>query len=417
VQTECKLITFTAMKTNLVLALDARRAKKDGTYPLILRLSHFGKTIPISLGLSILESDWDESNRKVKKSYSGVSSVTKLNNELQKKKVIAFDIINDLDTQDVLDGYSIKQLKDKIIGTKQSAEFFQFCDHLIADLRKTARFGNANIYITARNVIKRFHKSDILNFREINYSFLKKFETYHLSKGNSWNGLSIYIRTFRAIYNQGITAGHIDKKYTPFTEYKIRHTNTKKRAITEADLKKIAMLSLEESHECFHARNYFLISYMLYGLNFIDIANLKISNIIDKRVQFKRRKTGKEYSIKISEQLQPILEYYLHGKKDNEYIFSIIKRDTAKEQYADARKALVRYNRQLKEIARLCEIETNLTSYVCRHSFATQAVLKDVPILAISEMMGHSKLNTTQTYIKNLPNTILDDFNDTIISL
>jgi integrase/recombinase XerD len=72
------------------------------------------------------------------------------------------------------------------------------------------------------------------------------------------------------------------------------------------------------------------------------------------------------------------------------------------------------YNKGLKKIALLCGIEQNLTSYVSRHSFATQAMLQDVPLQAISAMLGHSKLNTTQIYLKSLPSNILDDYNQLI---
>ncbi len=68
----------------------------------------------------------------------------------------------------------------------------------------------------------------------------------------------------------------------------------------------------------------------------------------------------------------------------------------------------------LTELGELCGIETRLTSYVSRHSFATQAMLHKVPVVAISAMLGHSKLSTTQIYLKDLPNNILDEYNELI---
>jgi site-specific recombinase XerD len=49
---------------------------------------------------------------------------------------------------------------------------------------------------------------------------------------------------------------------------------------------------------------------------------------------------------------------------------------------------------------------------VSRHSFATHAMLKEVPLQAISAMLGHSKLSTTQVYLKSLPNNILDSYQE-----
>ncbi|WP_262508066.1 tyrosine-type recombinase/integrase [Zunongwangia mangrovi] len=59
------------------------------------------------------------------------------------------------------------------------------------------------------------------------------------------------------------------------------------------------------------------------------------------------------------------------------------------------------YNAGLKRMAKLCDIEEKLISYVSRHSFATHALLKNVPLTAISSMLGHSKFNTTQKYLKS----------------
>ena len=83
----------------------------------------------------------------------------------------------------------------------------------------------------------------------------------------------------------------------------------------------------------------------------------------------------------------------------------------------DEQWALKRYNKGLKKIVELCNIEANLTSYVSRHSFATHAMLKNVPLQAISSMLGHSKLSTTQIYLKSLPSNILDDYQQQLNSI
>ncbi|MBQ52831.1 MAG: transposase, partial [Leeuwenhoekiella sp.] len=64
-----------------------------------------------------------------------------------------------------------------------------------------------------------------------------------------------------------------------------------------------------------------------------------------------------------------------------------------------------------------CQIQQTLTAYVARHSFATQAMLQEVPLQAISEMLGHTSLNTTQVYLKSLPSTVLDGYNERIVMI
>ena len=150
---------------------------------------------------------------------------------------------------------------------------------------------------------------------------------------------------------------------------------------------------------------------MLYGISFIDLAYLKMENIIDGRLKFKRKKTGKLYDIKLFPQLEALLAHDTVGKRKSDYIFDIIFRNDPELAYKDAKWERLRYNKGLKELGELCGIETRLTSYVSRHSFATQAMLHKVPVVAISAMLGHSKLSTTQIYLKDLPNNILDEYN------
>ena len=150
---------------------------------------------------------------------------------------------------------------------------------------------------------------------------------------------------------------------------------------------------------------------MLYGVSFIDMAFLKLENIIDNRIKFFRSKTSKPYDIKITAPLKEILDFYTKDKEKSDFIFPIIKRDTYELQYKDVLWARKVYNKGLKQIAEKCHIEQRVTSYVSRHSFATQAMLQDVPLLAISAMLGHNRLTTTQIYLKSLPSEVLDDYN------
>lgn len=144
------------------------------------------------------------------------------------------------------------------------------------------------------------------------------------------------------------------------------------------------------------------------------MAFLKLENIINGRIQFQRSKTGKLYDIKITDHLQETISIYSENKEKNAFIFPIVKRDKLELQQKDIDRERHRYNKGLKKIATMCTIDDNLTSYVSRHSFATQAMLQNVPLLAISAMLGHSKLNTTQIYLKSLPNNVLDVYNEQI---
>jgi integrase/recombinase XerD len=404
-----------AMNTNITISLDTRRQKSDGTFPLVMRLGHNGLTTAIPIGIGIKEKDWDENSRSVLKSYTGLSTVARLNNLIQSHKKDAMDIILKLQEQEILNTLSVVELKAKIIKKNKTQSFFEFAETLIEDFKATNKIGTARCYKGVVDVLKEFAKGKSLSFTDISYNFLIKFENNHIQKGNAYNGLSVYLRTVRAIFNKAIKAGIIEKEVYPFAVYKIKSEPTQKRALDLDLLKTIIQKKIKPKDVCFHARNYFVCSYMLYGMNFTDMAFLKKTDLVNNRIQYKRKKTSKFYDIKVTPNLEKILSYYMNLDKESEYIFPIIKRDTPLLQDKDIQWARKRYNKKLKLLATACGIDTNLTSYVSRHSFATQAMLHQVPLNAISTMLGHSSLKTTEVYIKSLPSEILDNYNMMIL--
>ncbi|MDR6193291.1 integrase [Siphonobacter sp. BAB-5404] len=223
------------------------------------------------------------------------------------------------------------------------------------------------------------------------------------------------MRTIRAIYNKAIKSGLVDKELYPFDDYKIKTSPTDKRALDSEFLKKIIELEIPVNHICFNTRNYFLASYMMYGMNFADMAYLEKSSLVNGRIRYRRRKTGKLYDIKITPSLEKILGHYLEQNPVSKFVFPILKREDPVLRDKDIQWARKRYNKKLKTLATLCGIDSNLTSYVSRHSFATQAMLHEIPLAAISTMLGHSSLKTTEIYLKGLPINVLDDYNEKIL--
>lgn len=405
------------MATTIVLSLDKRRKRKDNTFPLVLRLSHKRKTIAIPLHYFLEEKYWDEKNRKIRASYKGTQSVTRLNNFYQKKRADALDTITKLEETNELERLSVAQLKERIVNIYQKVSFYSFTEKLIAHLIETKRLGTARSYRDTLRIIKKYKKEVDFPFEELNYDFLQKFENYFLRSGNSMNGLAVYMRTIRAIYNKAIKEGYIGKEFYPFDTYKIKTTTTKKRTLSVESLTKIKELDLPERHRCFNARNYFLASFYMMGISFIDMAFLKQENIIDGRIYYTRKKTHRPYTIKISDALYELLKYYIKDKQKESFIFPILKPDSLENQYKRIQEARKRYNKNLKYLADIAGVEEQLTSYVSRHTFASLANNKGIPVSAISEMLGHESLKTTQVYLDSLSNATLDAYNDAIIEI
>lgn len=280
------------MRTFIVLVLDTRSQKADGTYPVKMRVVHYEKSTAFSLGIHLKKQDWDEKARCIKPSYRGTDSVVRLNNYLMKQKTEAVDLITRLDERNILDGLTVVQIKDLILGKSDLDSFFKYAEEIVAAMRKAGKIGNARTYEFTISVLRGYVKRKDLTFREITYDFLKKFETEHLAKGNGPNSLATYMRTVRAIYNKAILSGRTGGDGYPFSAYQIRTKKSSKRAISSDAIKRVIELSFDRGHKFFHARNYFLLSYYLMGMSFVDMAHLRLANMVDGRMKFERQKTG-----------------------------------------------------------------------------------------------------------------------------
>lgn len=344
------------MSTNIILSMDTRRQRQDGTYPIVLHLGHKRSSTNIPTKTHLKKSDWDEEKRHVKGTYKGSESVSRLNNQLQKKKTDAMDIIFKLKESGTIESLSIVDIKNRIVRDESSGSFLEYAQKIIDELIEANKLGTARSFKGVKAVLTTFNKEKDVSFNDITFSYLKKFETWHLGKGFGYNGLAVYMRSIRVLINRAIKDGLIEKENYPFDDYKIKTTPTRKRALEPELLQAVISLNIEKSNSCFNARNYFVASYMMYGMNFTDMAFLRKKDIIHGRIQYQRRKTSKLYDIKITPALDKIIQHYINQNPESEYVFPIIKRDTNILQDRDIMWSRKKYNKRLKQVATLCKL-------------------------------------------------------------
>jgi len=403
------------MASNVKIILDTRRKKSDQTYPLILRFIHNRKSVSLPLGYSMKETDWDTEKCIILKSYKGVSNISRLNNWIQKQRVNAMDIINKLQDTGEIERMSITEIKARIVHNRSEVTFFDFTDEIINELVSANRLGYAQSVRSVLTLVKKYRKDKDFPFEEMTHKFLVSFENYCRGKGNTTNSIAVYMKTIKMVYNRAIKSGIVKREMYPFINYTIRLTKTRKRAVQGDVIRKLEVLELPEGSRLWHSKNYFLFSFYTMGINFADMARLKVQSIVDGRIEYTRQKTKKEYSIKVTVPMNRILDLYIRGKQPEEYIFPIVTRigDPLLEFKDVAEKRRIS-NKKLKEIGEMLGMETPLTSYVARHSWATIAKRKGVPVAAISEGMGHEDVKTTEIYLDSFEQDVLDDYNEMI---
>lgn len=402
------------MATSIKAILDDRRPKDDGTFPIVLRLTHNRVTRYIQTGHSALPQEWIQASETIETKRLPKNRVNTINGLILQQKSAAMSLINDLEKFGDLNSLSVSELKDKIMDKSPKTTFRAFTQKIIDELKTAKKFGNASCYQQAIDFIDRHCNKKDFTFDQINYQLIKHLEAQHLAKGKTWNSLSFYLRTIRSVYNRAIKEGKAKRDNYPFLNYSIKETKTAKRAIPKSDIQKIADLDVERDTNLWHARNYFMFSFYNIGMNFIDIAYLKMSNIVDGRLQYVRAKTGKPYSVKISAPVQEILLYYTEDKKPTDFVFNIIEGKTAEQKLQTYKNVRRSYAKWLRSLAKKAEINPNLTAYVARHSWATIAKDLNVPVSVISEGLGHEDIKTTQIYLDSFDDDVIDKANELI---
>lgn len=398
--------------SNIRLLMDTRRAKSDGTFNIICRITHFKKVYTINSGVSLQLLFWNDKKMEVDKTHPNSKL---LNIKLSKHYFKIEQALLILD-----DDFTIDKLKAVINGKPicDLPDTFQvFADKIIQQMMEVKRTGNAIVYQTAVNRLIAFCGRDI-SFQEVNYTLLDQFSHHLLTSGLKQNSVSNYFRSIRAIFNKAIKLKLIDRSFYPFHDISIKTEKTVKRAISKDELYKLHIHSLDEDSTAWRSLNLFFLSFYLRGISFTDLAYLTRLNIVDDRVTYKRRKTHKNYSIKLfPEALSLLLRLNLVGSK---YLLPILPNDVP-EDSIKAKKIISQCikttNKYLKQLSVENGFSIPVTTYTSRHSFATIAKRLGYSNELIAEALGHEYGNKiTNIYLDTFDTDVLDDMHYKVIS-
>lgn len=378
----------------------------DGTHPVLLRVSINGKRWHkiIQKDFKCMPDQWNNQKREFK---SNVSDYFKLNKTLSSKKAKAKNLLYQLCEE--RDYYTIEDYKRLWEQRNKDLELFKYFDEIIERLEKTGKIGNKLVYEDAKNSFYEYLGKKETNMTDIQLKTINKYVEHCQGEGHKLNTISVRLRTLRALFNkarkeEGLT-------HYPFMNFDFGRlkSETAKRAIPINDVLKIINLDIDHFHPWYDAKNYFVFSYLTYGLNFADMAKLEPNNI--KKVngldilEYYRSKGGQLYEIPLDDKCKEIIRYYRNQNPKGKYIFPILNEKihkTPEQIKTRIKTALKKYNDALEKITKHLGIDAHVTSYVSRHSFASVLKKKNIPIDQISEMLGHTDVRTTQIYLKSL---------------
>lgn len=296
---------------------------------------------------------------------------------------------------------------------RQEQSFNAYICQQIARLKRLEKIRTSETYAAALRSFSGFMNDKEVLFDQLNADLLTEYEAYLKGRGNTPNTISFYMRILKAVYNRAVEDGITEQRY-PFKAVYTGVEKTLKRAISLRDIKRIKGLDLSLNPNLDFARDMFLLGFYTRGMSFIDMAYLKKTDLKNGILSYRRRKTGQQLFIKWEKCMQEILDKY--PENGTEYLLPIIteRGEDYRKQYTNE---LHRVNHLLKKIGKQLDLPISLTMYVGRHSWASIARSRNVPISVISEGMGHDSENTTQIYLASLDTAVVDRANKKILDL
>lgn len=309
--------------------------------------------------------------------------------------------------------YSAKDIID-LFKQCPTNGFIMYMSELISELKGLGKIRTSETYTTAMNSFKHFYGAADIALEDINSDLMQRYESYLKRKGLCPNSTSFHMRILRATYNRAVQNELVLQKY-PFRHVYTGVEKTIKRAVPLKIIRQIKELDLSKKKRLQLAKDIFMFSFYTRGMSFIDMAFLKKSDLRCGILTYRRHKTGKIMHVKWEKCMQDIVDGY--RDMDSEYLLPIIRPDSHFEKRKQYIYSSHNINRSLQEIGCRLNLSMPLTMYVSRHTWASIAKSRNVPVSVICDAMGHDSESTTRIYLTTLDTLAIDKVNRMILKL
>ena len=381
---------------------------KNNTSPLCLFFFHNGRKKSVGLGISVNQKHWDAATQKISTEcpnrdeiqFQIATKVKEYEKKIQRLEALEIPI-----TFETLFNNDCQRFNITV------GDYFE---QIIERLEKVEKYGSASKHKVTLSLMRQFRSVDI-HFNQIDLNYLREFEIFLRQRHNQNNSIATKFSVLKAVYNKALSENVFIAKSHPFNQFKVGSfwTTTRKRAITKEDI--LTLFALDLSNRDFYtqlAKDIFLFSYFMAGINFKDIALLKYCDIQNGRIYYTRGKTGKIMNCKLNEEAEKIISKYDRKSTTEDYIFPILNRNihnTERQILNRVHKVLGHINACLQQLSKELGLQIPLTTYVARHTYATVLKRSGVNIALISESLGHSDISTTQIYLDSFENSQIDE--------
>lgn len=388
------------------LYLDTRAIKDDDPAPLKVAITKKRQAAYISLGIKLTKKQWDAKKQRI----IDAPNKLRLENYIKNKMMEIENAIMDLQTKGELTKQTATQIKNKVIAylDPEVNKKDLFINRYIEYMNSRSAQRTREIYETTLKKMRSFDsKVDSYSFEDISKDWLKRLDFELIKQGLRKNSRNIHFRNIRAVFNDAID-NEITTHY-PMRTFDINPEQTEKRSLTIENLRTLFNYDVEPWQQKY--LDYFKLTFYLIGINPADILSCTDDNVVEGRLLYRRKKTGRLYSIRIEPEALEIIKKY-RGK---ERLVNFSEKMKSYKQF------IGKANKGLKTIGPISKIKNlnkkpndfqkeyhkayngifpSISLYWARHTWATIAFSIGIPEEIIAEALGHSHGNrTTAIYI------------------
>ena len=290
---------------------------------------------------------------------------------------------------------SVEQVKNAYLGIgKQYRTLVETADEFVkAYVKRADRARNSKVaYTSCVRHLKLFLKKKLkvsnMWLDSLEPTFSEEFHAFlSVDCGFAPNTVSSYIKNLKFIIKTAYCSGWM--KSNPFALYHYIPPQVDRGYLTEAEINRLLAAELKRPRQRI-IRDTFLFSCFT-GICYADMCLLTERQFAqdvhgDWWVSDRRLKTGTVYKVKLLPVAVRLFEKYRPMRSDAP-VFPMLH--------------LVTMNMTLKTIAKICKIDKRISFHLGRHTYATTICLSNgISLEALSKMLGHKHVSTTQIYAK-----------------
>lgn len=383
--------------------LNTKYQGKDGAYPIAIRVIDGEQQRHFAIGYRIPERFWDDGQVSDKHPESDIINAVIDEERLRAKRYYA--------------DCKIKNIPPDIDLVFKEVKSHSFTGYLRHRAKQHKDAEQIEMHFKVERYLKELNYcfGRELYFNEVTQDLLRKLETWLMKADasinktpNSANTRNKKFEFLSKYYNNAIDEGKAQAP-NPFKKYKIKTTPVKKEKLTAEEIGRIESLDLDRGPVRL-ARDLFLFSYYCKGLRFENCISMPKSAINGERLVYKINKGNRHASAVIHPKLQAIISYWIDNNTDTifgRFHTNDLSTAAGKRKTIGSENAYI--NAQLKTVGGLADLRISLTMHLARHSFAYNLKKISNNIHVIKDALGHSRTQTTETYLKELDSDYVDD--------